>query len=259
MAQKRTSHIKETVQHQFSQVAANYRTSQVHARGEELDRMVFILQQNGAKVILDAGSGPGHTALVMAPHAEKVVALDLSLEMLSQGQLLADERQISNVEFRQGDVEELPFPAGSFDAVVSRFSAHHWPEPLQALRNCRHVLQHRGGCLLLADTVSFAHHTVDTHVQAIELLRDPSHVRDHTPEQWMSMLGEAGFAPEIVYTWDLRIDFASWIARMATPPDVAAIIHKLMRNAPSEVQTALQIGEDGSFTHRCALLKAVPF
>ena len=44
----------------------------------------------------------------------------------------------------------------------------------------------------------------DTFLNAIELLRDPSHVRDHTIEQWLRMFGSAQFAAEVLETWPLR-------------------------------------------------------
>ena len=175
--------------------------------------------------------------------------------MLAQGSKLAHDRAISNVEFRQADVEALPFADEEFDLVVSRYSAHHWPNPLAALREFRRVLA-PAGSLLLADVVSFDEPVADTHLQAIELLRDPSHVRDHTTEQWLAMLTAAGYSAGGAFTWDLRLDFESWVTRIATPPALVAAIRHLLGAAPDEVQAAFRIEPDCSFTLRCALLQA---
>ena len=101
--------IKDTVEQQFSPVADNYRTSSVHAGGEDLTQMVFVAALSGREYVLDAGSGAGHTALAFAPHAAHVVTVDLSNAMLAQGARQAQERGIHNIEFRQADVESLPF------------------------------------------------------------------------------------------------------------------------------------------------------
>lgn len=124
-----TIDIKASVQRQFNQVAANYSTSSVHAKGRDLEEMVSAVPLTGREQILDAGCGTGHTALAFAPHVAQVVALDFTEGMLAQGRQLAAERGLSNVEFRLGDVEKLPFAAAQFDLVVSRYSAHHWPHP----------------------------------------------------------------------------------------------------------------------------------
>jgi len=81
----------------------------VHASGAELEKMVQMAKLQGTEIVLDAGCGPGHTALAFAPHVAKVVAVDLSRSMLNQGGALAAGRGITNIEFRQADVEQLPF------------------------------------------------------------------------------------------------------------------------------------------------------
>lgn len=252
--------VKDAVQRQFNEVAANYSTSVVHASGADLEKMVQMANLQGAETVLDAGCGPGHTALAFAPRVTKVVAVDLSASMLEQGRALAVARGISNIEFRQADVEQLPFESESFDIIATRFSAHHWPNPQVALREFHRVLRRpvtRESQLLIVDVVSFDDPVVDTHLQAIELLRDPSHVRDHTSGQWMTMLAVAGFQAEVDYTWNLYIDFASWVQRMLTPPTSVAMIRSLLDQAPSEVRQTLQIAPDTSFSLRCALLRAV--
>src|SRR5690606_16665032 len=116
----------------------------------------------------DAGCGAGHTATTFAPHAAGVVALDFTESMLVQVQQLAAEKGLTNVETRLGDVEALPFEDASFDLVVSRFSAHHWPHPQQALAEFRRVLC-PGGRVLIADVVGFDDPTCDTFLNTVEL------------------------------------------------------------------------------------------
>jgi hypothetical protein len=57
--------------------------------------------------------------------------------------------------------------------------------------------------------------------------------------------------------WAVRLQFDDWTARMATPPDAVALLRKLMRSAPTEVQTALTSEADCSFTLQCALIEGV--
>ncbi len=174
------SDLKQTVRAQFEQAAAHYTTSPPHARGEDLAVLVEAAELRGDEQVLDVGCGAGHAALAFAPHVAQVVALDLSPAMLAQVAALAQERGVDNVIAREGDVERLPFPDGSFHRVISRYSAHHWPHPQQALAEIARVLR-PGGQFLLSDTVGFPEPAQDTFLGAVELLRDISHVRDH---QW---------------------------------------------------------------------------
>ena len=248
--------IKAAVERQFSQVAENYRTSAVHAAGEDLARLVEAAALSGREAVLDAGSGAGHTALAVAPYAARVTSVDLSASMLAQGRRLALERGLGNLHFEVGDVESLTFADGSFDVVTSRYSAHHWPHPQNALREIHRVLR-SGGRFVLSDIVGYDDFTADTHLQAIELLRDPSHVRDHTAAQWLAMLAACGFDAQAVFSWGVRLQFDNWVERMATPPNAVAMLRTLLANAPAEVRALLQVEADDSFTLQGALIAAV--
>lgn len=245
---------KQAVERQFSPVAARYSTSAVHARGEDLALMPQIAEVTGSEEVLDAGCGPGHTALAFAPRVARVVALDLSDAMLAEGRRLAQERSIANLEFRRGDVEYLPFADASFDLVVSRYSAHHWPHPQRALAEFRRVLR-PGGAVVLSDIIAWDGPAADSYLQAIELLRDPSHVRDHTAAQWLGCLAQAGFGAQVALRFAVRLDFASWLARAATPADQAKAIVRLIDAAPQEVHAALRVEPDHSFTLQGAVIK----
>ena len=104
---------------------------------------------------------------------------------------------------------------GSFDLVVSRFSAHHWHDVARGLAEARRVLAPTGSAVLV-DVVAPEEPLLDTFLQTIELLRDPSHVRDYAPSEWRALLEAAGFAIEGETARRLPLEFASWIARMKT-------------------------------------------
>jgi ubiquinone/menaquinone biosynthesis C-methylase UbiE len=248
--------VKATVQQQFAQVAANYRTSSVHAAGSDLQHMVTVAELTGSENVLDAGCGAGHTAMAFAPHVQQVVAYDFTASMLEQVNQLAEERHLTNVVTQQGDVENLPFPNAAFDVVVSRYSAHHWPQPLQALHEFHRVLK-PDGRVILDDIVSWDDAPVfDTFLQSIELIRDPSHVRDHSPSQWIDMFHRTGFQAQVVSQWSLPLAFDPWVERMRTPTIQTEVLRKLFTGAPAEVQTAFAIQPNQDFSISSAILVA---
>jgi len=246
--------VKASVQQQFGNVAVNYATSTVHASGEDLTRMVQYADLRGTERVLDAGCGAGHTALAFAPHVSEVVAYDLTASMLEQVERLASERGVSNLITQRGDVEVLPFEDASFDLVVSRYSAHHWPHPALALAEFKRVLK-PDGQFILSDIVAAEDPTLDTFLQVVELLRDPSHVRDHSISQWNMMLRDTGFTSEVLFTWQLPLDFDSWVTRMATPPASVAMLKTLFDGAPSEVRDAMDVQHNYRFQIPGALFR----
>ncbi len=253
--------VKQSVESQFGQVAANYAESIVHRQGDEFAEMLRICELTGNEHVLDAGCGAGHTALTFAPHVAQVTAIDLTPPMLEAGRLLAHEKSIDNVEFELGDVEQLAYDDDTFDRIVTRYSAHHWPEPEKALAEFKRVLKSNAdakGMLLIVDVLSYRDYIADSHLQTIEILRDASHVRDHTPEQWLEMLNAAGFDAELHMEWPLWMDFDSWVLRMQTPADNVAIIQKIMSDAPDVVRDKLLVESNGDFSFRSGLIVAIP-
>ena len=149
----------------------------------------------------------------------------------------------------------MPFADGSFDVIVSRYSAHHWPHPQWALAEFRRLLRPNGR-LLIADIISYDDFTADTHLQTIELLRDRSHVRDHSLAGWLDLLQSEGFPAQVPFTWQLRLDFTAWVERIATPAEEVAAIRRLLDHAPAEVRELLLVEPDHSFTLQGAIFKA---
>jgi len=189
--------LKDSVRTQFGRAAGDYATCHIHADGPDLPAMIAAASLDGRERVLDVGCGAGHTALAFAQHADRVEALDLTPDMLRETARLARERGLDNLSTRLGDVERLPYAAGSFDVVTCRQCAHHFPHPDAAVAEIARVLA-PGGVFLLLDSVAPEDPKQDTFLNTIELLRDPSHVRDYSISQWLAVLARHGFEAELL-------------------------------------------------------------
>ena len=243
------------VTEQFGPQAQAYLASAVHAQGEDLRQLAAMIGSRPEALALDLGFGGGHVSFLLAPLMRKVVAYDLSHEMVAMVRAEAERRGFANLDARQGSAERLPCPDAAFDLVVSRYSAHHWLDVQAGLREARRVLK-PGGTAVFMDVVTPGSPLLDTWLQSLELLRDPSHVRNYSLEQWRGMLEEADFRPAAVSRFRLRLEFASWVKRMNTPDIHVAAIRSLQGRAGSEVVRHFEIEPDGTFTIDTMLLSA---
>lgn len=243
------------VAEQFGNTAAAYLTSAVHASGADLEAVKTIVQRYQSPAVLDLGCGAGHISFAAAPFSASVTAYDLSEQMLAVVAASARQRSLENVEVRQGPAEKLPFPDAAFDVVVTRFSAHHWADVPAAMKEVHRVLRPDGVAAVI-DIIASENPLHDTTLQAVELLRDASHVRDYRVSEWTSILDAAGFSHRLTSTWRLKMVFDEWVARMRTPPDRVIAIRSLLDTAPEETRLYFAVEQDHSFFIDAAFFEA---
>jgi SAM-dependent methyltransferase len=232
---------------QFGTRADAYLTSAVHSQGPDLDALAALVAGQSQARVLDLGSGGGHVSFAVAPRVREVVAYDLSAEMLAVVGRAARERGLAHLVTRQGVAEQLPFADASFDFVFSRYSAHHWQDLDRGIAEAARVLK-PGGTAAFVDVIAPASALLDTFLQAVELLRDPSHVRDYSRAQWLAAIGSAGLVAGTASEHRLRLDIGSWFERMRTPPLQADAIRALQAAMSDSVRRHFAIESDGSFT-----------
>jgi SAM-dependent methyltransferase len=238
---------------EYSGRARDYVTSAVHSTGGDLDQVEEAVRGLSTARVLDLGCGGGHVSYRAAPHVAEVIACDVTQSMLDAVKATAAERGLFNITVRQAAAEALPFPTGSFDAVLCRFTAHHWQNLEAGLQEARRVLK-PGGRGVFIDTVAPADRVLDSYLQAIELLRDASHVRNYTTAELVSALSRAGFAVNGITMRRLRMEFPVWTARTRTPASHADAIRSLQDRAPAIVREHFVVGPDGSFDLEAATL-----
>lgn len=239
-------HHDDAIFRSFAPKAEEYLISPVHSKGDDLDLLANAVAQTEDPLVLDLGCGAGHASFAVAPFAREVVAYDLTESMLRVVVAASAERRLSNIRAQLGSVERLPFDDARFDWVISRYSAHHWKDVRRALQEIKRVLK-PGGQACFIDTAGGPEPIFDTHLQALELLRDPSHVRNYTVEEWLSLFRSSSFHAEVSRRWRLFIEFSSWVSRIGTSADRVAAIRSLWSAAPAEVRTYFDLQSDLSF------------
>jgi len=238
---------KTLVQEQFGKTAAHYLTSKPHALGKSLERMVSLTSPNKNWRVLDVATGGGHVAYAFAPYVARVWATDITQEMLDMVKGEAATRGLSNVRTTYAKAEALPFEDESFDLVTCRIAPHHFDSIPDFLSEVHRTLK-KGALFALVDNVVPAG-TVGDYVNAFERLRDPSHLRAWTMDEWRSALDKAGLKTaheEQIYK---TMEFKSWAARYDAT--MQSLLRAMLTEVTPEVKATLQPqGAGADFTFR---------
>jgi SAM-dependent methyltransferase len=174
----------------WSDRAEAYRQSPTHREGPDLELVVEWSEPGEGVKALDVATGGGHVARRLREEGCDVVTLDPSPGM--QADVLAG-------------AESIPFEDGSFDVVVSRIAPHHFEDVGAALAEMARVSKR---LVVIEDTLFSS----DRHEQA-EKLRDPTHVRNYTEEEWRAFLAGAGLDVERVQYFEKMHPLEDWLAR----------------------------------------------
>lgn len=186
----------------WSERADMYRESEAHREGEDLD---VIVEWAEGKNALDVATGGGHVARRLSEAGFDVTTLDPAPGMGATAVAPA---------------EDIPFAAGCFDVVACRVAAHHFEDVAQAVGEMARVSR---DLVLVADNL-FLGETVEE----AEKLRDPTHVRCYSEDEWRELFAGAGLTVEDLRTFEKRIELDPWLARAGCEGDEARRVRELL-------------------------------
>lgn len=202
---------RESIKEQFGANAASYAVSKVHAKGASLARLVELVPAQPNWLVLDIATAAGHTAFAFAPHVARVWATDITPEMLAVAQEQAQERGVQNVTVEYADAEDLPYDAGKFDLVTCRIAPHHFGNVQPFMQEAARVLK-PGGILAIVDNV-VPEGPAGDYVNAFEKLRDPSHGRCLSMDEWREAYTRVGLSIEAEDVLEKAMPFEFWAKR----------------------------------------------
>ena len=157
---------------QFTRQAAHFAEMPGHNDEQSLQLIIELCGLNPADVVLDVACGSGIVARSFARIAQRVTGIDITPAMLDEARRLADLQGLTNTEWREGDVADLPWPDESFSLVVSRYAFHHVLNPTRVLQEMVRVCR-KSGRVALVDAV-LPKEQLEAY-NAFEKLLDPSH------------------------------------------------------------------------------------
>ena len=218
----------------FGARSASYRSSSVHAGGEDLARLIALVAPEPGKRALDIATGAGHVAVALARGGAEVTACDLTPSMLEETARNLAANHLT-AELVLADATNLPFAEGSFDIVTSRMAPHHFPDPAKFVAEVYRILR-PGGCFGLQDPAVPAQAEPAATINAYEKLRDPSHNRLLSLEEWSALLEAAGFRVDHTELLDKEMGFDWWTSVQNASEELRKKLSELLADGPAEAR-----------------------
>jgi SAM-dependent methyltransferase len=195
----------------WSDRAQAYRESPTHREGPDLDLLVEWCEPEKGVKALDVATGGGHVARRLREEGAEVVTLDPSPGM--EADVVAH-------------AEDLPFADGSFDVVASRIAPHHFSDVRAAVAELARVSNR---LVVIEDTLFSS----ERHEEA-EKLRDPTHVRNYTEDEWRELLTKAGLEVEQAECFEKTHPLEAWLARTGCEGEEAERVKQLLADRMTE-------------------------
>ena len=238
----------------FNQQAADWGKS-LRELTNDLTNVAAALDLKDDYVVLDVASGTGLLSEAIAPHVDRVIAVDITPAMMQQAQ----NRGIENNQFTLGAAERLPYAPDTFDRVVTRYSLHHMVDPqvivYEMYRVCR-----LGGQLMVMDLAAPEDSAVAEVYNHLERVRDPSHTMALSLSSLEALFKGAGFNQINHSVGQLpERDLEGWFDLAQTPEDQRQIVRdSLQTEVDGGSNTGFNAGiRDGSLTFRHTLATVI--
>ena len=249
-----------TSQEQFGRQARFYTESIVHSSGESLQVVQDWASRGRYRRAGDMGTGTGFTAFAIAPYADLALAVDITPAMLAETRKQVAERGLSNLDYVLAASETLPFRDGSLDLLTCRTAAHHFQDLSKAVSEWHRVMAPEA-VLIMADTSSPEGGPTADWMNDVEKRRDPSHVRNLSPSEWIALLESKGFSITDTALTPVPMGFDDWVRRSGTPAPVVEGLRRDFLNASQDAVDAFRIRQDGEgsihFQWTCVVARAI--
>lgn len=206
----------------WSSRAQAMRESPTHREGPDLDLVVDLCEPGEGVTAIDVATGGQHVARRLREAGATVVTVDPAPGM--------EADVISRAE-------ELPFADGSFDVAACRIAAHHFDDVGAAVKEMARV---SGDRVVVQDTLFQGE-----AMEEVERVRDPSHVRRYSEEEWRGFFEDAGLEVDRLEIMTRRMPVDPWLERAVATPEVPAKVKELIAD----------MIEDGLVRHEAIIIR----
>jgi SAM-dependent methyltransferase len=236
---------EDSIRSEFTHQTESFARNRIATAAETLGVVVDLVPEDPKALWLEVACGPAAISRALASKVGRVTGVDLTPAMVEKAREEAAREGIGGAEFSVGDATALEFADASFDGAVARLSFHHIPAPRRALEEMARVVR-PGGLVIVSDLLTDEDAAAQAWHQEIERLRDPSHWATLTPTRLRAMGEAAGLELETERLIPIEIDYEDWLLRGSGGEAAAALIDRLLTEAPAAAESFQVSGEPGA-------------
>jgi ubiquinone/menaquinone biosynthesis C-methylase UbiE len=235
---------RDAILDQFTRQATPFSTSAGIKDEQALRLLVESTGAGPSDTVLDVACGGGLVVCAFARVVRHATGIDLTPAMIERARALQQEKGLSNVTWRLGDVLPLPYADRSFSIVTSRFAFHHFLDPGAVLAEMKRVCM-PGGKVAVVDTDASADPVKAAEFNRMEKLRDPSHVRAMPRAELMDLFARAGLAAPRAAAYRLESDLESLLGRSFPLPGDADRIRQIFAASLADDRLGIPLEREG--------------
>jgi ubiquinone/menaquinone biosynthesis C-methylase UbiE len=235
------------IQSEFTRAAKSF-AQRTAGRFDDMDVVAFS-QAASADLVAEVGAGTGNFLSLFATVTDRLLAIDLTPRMLKQAAVTHE-----GLLLIAADAARLPLPSRSVDLVSCAQMLHHVHEPLPVLKEMRRVSK---GRVLVVDQAAPENFEQAVIMNALELVRDPSHAASRPPSPFRTMLQAAGLRMVDERLWEGPQRLSQWMWPEEFPEERIATVRTFIEQQGA--QTGMDFERDGDdwvFTRRRVMLLA---
>jgi ubiquinone/menaquinone biosynthesis C-methylase UbiE len=245
----------------WERVAGRYDSVWSSSTRQFIEPLLDAAEVREGMAVLDVGCGPGYVSAAARKRGAKPLGLDFSSEMVRIA-----GRMFPEIEFREGDAQNLPFEGETFDRVLANFALLHLANPERACAEAGRVLKPGGKFgfttwaraeenpfVKLVDDAIQAHANLEVHLPP-----GPPYYLFESPEEFRAALERAGFADNSmafkVHRIEWQVPDARFIfeAELKAGVRTAGLLARQTADALEAIQAAIEKGalpyaSDGGF------------
>lgn len=231
------SDIIKKIQKSFTAQADNFESKNMNfSKQEYLDYTIKSIGACKTDHVLEVAAGTCVCGRSIANKVTSVTCLDATPAMLEIGKKVAKKNHMTNISFVEGLAEDLPFDDNSFDIVMTRLTFHHFAEMRKPFAEMNRVLK-TDGKLVIID-MEATEESLREIEDGIETLRDFSHVKNRSKEEFLSLYNEYGYEIVMSESTPIPVELSAWMQLTNTSlEDSCTIIGKMEKEIEGNGQT----------------------
>ncbi|WPJ94685.1 methyltransferase domain-containing protein [Coraliomargarita algicola] len=230
----------QQIRDQFTKQAVPF--AQLKGHTNSIQSLIEMSACGAEDRVLDVACGPGMVACEFAQVAAEVYGIDLTDRMIEAARKRQASQGLKNLYWQVGAAEDLPYADASFSVVVSRYTFHHFMDPAAVLSEMCRVCR-PGGRVVVADPVLPSSKLAAFN--AMERLRDPSHVAALSCEAFERMIRNAGLKQVKFAQYVVEVDLEAQLAASFPNPGDADRIRALFERDLREDRMGVNARRDG--------------